>query len=79
MAAMATQSGKNWSHAISNNDHGPLVSIVTCLMLVGSLLFLVIRFGIRWPWKQLIGLDDMTVLIATVGLLESIDFFTNSV
>ena len=66
MAATPSVSPAPMSHAISKDDHGPLVSIATCLMLAGMVLFLFIRMGIRWPWRQLLGLDDAMMVIGSV-------------
>ena len=66
MAATPKTTDDTWSDAISKDDHGPLVSITTCLMLVGMLLSLFIRLAIRWPWKQLMGFDDIATLVASV-------------
>jgi len=61
----------NMSTAISADQHGPLVTIATCLSLIGMFLFLLIRLAIRWPWKQLLGADDYCTIGASVSLLSS--------
>ncbi|CAK4026256.1 rpsU-divergently transcribed [Lecanosticta acicola] len=66
MAATPTATGAEWSTAISNRDHGPLVTITVCLMLVATFLFMGFRMTIRWPWSKLVGYDDMATIIGSL-------------
>jgi hypothetical protein len=76
MAATPTVSPGPMSHEISSNDHAPLVTIATCLMLTGSIIALAMRFAIRWPWSQLLGLDDAAIIAGSVlGIGQSIAIF----
>lgn len=76
MAAPSASSTSEWSHQISQGNHGPYVTITACLMLTGMVLFLVIRLAIRWPWSKLIGLDDILTFIACViGVSETVTVF----
>ncbi|KAK5123181.1 hypothetical protein LTR85_003379 [Meristemomyces frigidus] len=75
MAATATSKAE-WSHRISPDDHGPYVTITACLMLTAMMLFFGIRMAIRWPWTKLIGLDDVTTIIASIiGICQSVCVF----
>ncbi|KAI5370922.1 hypothetical protein Slin15195_G017950 [Septoria linicola] len=60
-----TPSGGEWITAISDRDRGPLVTITACLMLVAMFFFLGFRMTIRWPWKSLLGFDDLVVVIGS--------------
>lgn len=55
-----------WSTAISDRDRGPLVTITACLMLVAMLFFLGFRMVIRWPWRKLLGFDDLVVVLGSL-------------
>lgn len=59
-----------WSTKISESDHGPLVTITACLMLVATFLFVGFRLTIRWPWNKLMGYDDLATLIGSVRLAD---------
>ncbi|KXT11672.1 hypothetical protein AC579_7044 [Pseudocercospora musae] len=60
------EAANSWSTAITDDNHGPLLSIAASLMLVGMFMFLAFRLYIRWPWRQLIGWDDWAVIIGSL-------------
>jgi len=66
VAPAPTPSEAAWSHIISEDNHGALVLVATSLMLVGMLMTLAMRVAIRWPWRELVGLDDILIVIASV-------------
>ncbi|KAF7187089.1 hypothetical protein HII31_11566, partial [Pseudocercospora fuligena] len=53
-----------FSTAITGDDHGAEVIVVGILCLVASALALVTRLSIRWPWRNLFGLDDFVCVTA---------------
>ncbi|OQO04045.1 hypothetical protein B0A48_10688 [Cryoendolithus antarcticus] len=61
-----TGAESTWSHVISQQNHGALVSIATSLLLAGTVLLLIIRLAIRWPWKKLVGWDDAAAVIGSL-------------
>ena len=54
------------SHAVNNNDHGPIIIAVGAVLLVCSCLFLILRLWMRWPWKAMLGADDFCTFVAHV-------------
>jgi hypothetical protein len=54
------------SHAVNNNDHGPIIISVAAVLLVCSSLVLILRLWMRWPWKAMLGGDDYCTIVAHV-------------
>ena len=54
------------SHAVNNNDHGPIIITVAAVLLVCSSLVLILRLWMRWPWKAMFGGDDYCTIAAHV-------------
>lgn len=61
-----SETSAEWSTAISDRERGPLVTITTCLMLVAMFFFLAFRLTIRWPWRKLLGFDDLVVVLGSL-------------
>ena len=53
-----------FSTATTADDHGAEVVVVGILCLVASAFALVTRLSIRWPWRNLFGLDDFVCVTA---------------
>lgn len=58
------------STAVNANDRGLEVVVVALICLTFSILFLLTRLYIRWPWGSLLGRDDVLAAIAFVGYLS---------
>lgn len=63
-----TPEGLSTSTAINDRDHGALVKVTAGFCTALSLLALVARLQIRWPWRSLFGKDDIVAVVATVSL-----------
>lgn len=61
-----SETSAEWSTAISDRERGPLVTITACLMLVAMFFFLAFRMTIRWPWRKLLGFDDLVVVLGSL-------------
>ena len=59
------------SELVNPRNHGAIVTVAAALCIVFSLLFCVARLVVRWPWKRLLGRDDIVAGAALVGQLES--------
>ena len=57
------------SSVVTNSDHGAVVKVTAAFCTSVSLVFLCTRLLIRWPWRELIGKDDLTICLASVRLL----------
>lgn len=60
--------GLSTSTAINDRDHGALVKVTAGFCTALSLLALVARLQIRWPWRNLFGKDDVVAVVASVSL-----------
>lgn len=58
------------STAITDSNHGIVVTVVAWICFVASLLFFAARMRIRWPLKSLFGQDDAACTAAMVGHLS---------
>ena len=56
------------SDAVNNNDHGAIIISVAAVLLVCSCLFVILRMWMRWPWKGLVGADDICTCVAQVRI-----------
>ena len=55
------------STAITDSNHGIVVTVVAWICFVASVLFFAARMRIRWPLKSLFGQDDAACTAAMVG------------
>lgn len=53
------------STVVTPDDHGAQVVVVCILCLIATVLSLVTRLSIRWPWPTRFGIDDMVCVAAT--------------
>jgi len=60
------------SHRVNDHDHGAYVIIATVFMFVTSVSFILVRLFIRWPWRKLLGSDDLLSLLATVSVHQKV-------
>lgn len=55
------------SDIVSDKDQGAVLTVAAAFCATNSLLFFCVRLLIRWPWKVLIGRDDLATTAATVS------------
>lgn len=55
-----------YSHVVNDRQHGALLRIAAAYCTTCTLLFLLARLWIRWPWHSLFGKDDVVAVVATV-------------
>lgn len=54
------------STAVTDSDHGIVVTVVAWLCLAASVIFLGARIHIRWPLGELFGRDDAACTVSMV-------------
>lgn len=55
------------STAVSDTDRSIIVKVVCWLSLVVSFIFYCARLNIRWPLKELFGMDDTACTVSMVS------------
>lgn len=60
------------SNVITPNNHGAYVTITALLMLVSMVLLTGLRLSIRFPFRQLFGIDDTAIVISAVKSRQSL-------
>lgn len=61
------------STAINDNDHGAVIRVTAAFCAAITLLALIARLQIRWPWRSLFGRDDILAVVATVRRRRSFE------
>jgi hypothetical protein len=65
------------STVVNSRDCGALVTIAAAFSILLSLLIYAARLFSRWPWRTLLGYDDLATSVATVcPLHEEISWFS---
>lgn len=54
------------SQAVTPSDHGAVVKVVATFCTTMAMIFFLARLWVRWPWRELFGKDDWTVVFANV-------------
>jgi hypothetical protein len=68
------------STVVNARDCGALVTIAAAFSTTLSLLILAARLFSRWPWRTLLGYDDLVTSVATVCLHRELNFwFTRTI
>ena len=58
------------STVVNARDCGALVTIAAAFSILLSLLIYAARLSTRWPWRTLLGYDDLVTSVATVCSLH---------
>lgn len=56
----------NYPTRIDVKHQGPKITVAAALCLSIAGLVLATRLLIRWPWRRLLGLDDVAAIVASV-------------
>lgn len=56
------------SQAVTPDNHGAYITIVSALLLVGSVLVYFLRLGVRFGFNGYFGLDDILITAGTVSM-----------
>jgi hypothetical protein len=59
MSGLTSTATVHPSTVVNERNHGAIVTIAAALCLTCSLIFFIARYIVRWPWRQLVGKDDV--------------------